>query len=40
MITCPAFIVMRVAICFAQPTTAIRQLSQIDFTYLKIISRN
>jgi putative transposase len=37
LITSPAFIVMKAAETFANPTTAINQLWQTDFTYLKVI---
>jgi putative transposase len=37
LITSPAFIVMKAADKFANPTTAINQLWQTDFTYLKVI---
>jgi putative transposase len=37
LVTSPAFIVMKAADAFANPTTAINQLWQTDFTYLKII---
>jgi transposase InsO family protein len=37
LITSPAFIVMKAADTFANPTTAINQLWQTDFTYLKVI---
>jgi len=37
LITSPAFILMQAAERFAQPTTAINQLWQTDFTYLKVI---
>lgn len=36
LITSPAFIVMKAADAFANPTTAINQLWQTDFTYLKV----
>src|SRR4029077_7402086 len=36
LITSPAFIVMKAARRFAHPTTAINQLWQTDFTYLKV----
>jgi putative transposase len=36
LITSPAFIVMKAADRFANPTTAINQLWQTDFTYLKV----
>ena len=36
LITSPAFIVMKAAERFANPTTAINQLWQTDFTYLKV----
>jgi len=36
LITSPAFIVMKAADTFANPTTAINQLWQTDFTYLKV----
>jgi len=38
LITSPAFIVMKAANDFQYKTTAINQLWQTDFTYLKIIS--
>jgi len=38
LITSPAFIVMKAADKFANPTTAINQLWQTDFTYLKVAS--
>src|SRR5262249_31649349 len=37
LITSPAFILMKAADRFANPTTAPNQLWQIDFTYLKVI---
>ena len=37
LITSPAFILMKVADRFAQPTTAPNQLWQTDFTYLRVI---
>ncbi len=37
LITAPAFIVMKAADQFQNPTTAVNQLWQTDFTYLKII---
>ena len=37
LITSPAFILMQAADHFSQPTTAINQLWQTDFTYLKVI---
>lgn len=37
LITSPAFIVMKAADKFANPTTAINQLWQTDFTYLKVV---
>ena len=36
LVTSPAFIVMKAANRFANPTTAINQLWQTDFTYLKV----
>lgn len=36
LVTSPAFIVMKAAEAFANPTTAINQLWQTDFTYLKV----
>jgi putative transposase len=36
-ITSPAFILLKAADHFAQPTTAINQLWQTDFTYLRVI---
>ena len=36
LITSPAFIVLKAADRFANPTTAINQLWQTDFTYLKV----
>jgi putative transposase len=36
LVTSPAFIVMNAADRFANPTTAINQLWQTDFTYLKV----
>jgi putative transposase len=36
LVTSPAFIVMKAADAFANPTTAINQLWQTDFTYLKV----
>jgi putative transposase len=36
LITSPAFVVMKAAGRFANPTTAINQLWQTDFTYLKV----
>jgi putative transposase len=38
LVTSPAFIVMKAADKFANPTTAINQLWQTDFTYLKVTS--
>jgi putative transposase len=38
LVTSPAFIVMKAADAFANPTTAINQLWQTDFTYLKVTS--
>jgi transposase InsO family protein/transposase-like protein len=38
LITSPAFIVMKAADKFTNPTTAINQLWQTDFTYLKVAS--
>jgi putative transposase len=35
-VTSPAFIVMKAADAFVNPTTAINQLWQTDFTYLKV----
>jgi putative transposase len=37
LITSPAFILMKAADTFAQPTTASNQLWQTDFTYLRVI---
>ena len=37
LITSPAFILLKAAGHFAQPTTAINQLWQTDFTYLRVI---
>jgi putative transposase len=37
LITSPAFILMKAADRFADPTTAPNQLWQTDFTYLKVI---
>jgi len=37
LITSPAFIVMKAAERFANPTSAVNQLWQTDFTYLKVI---
>jgi transposase InsO family protein len=37
LITSPAFILMKAADSFAQPTTAPNQLWQTDFTYLRVI---
>jgi transposase InsO family protein len=37
LITAPAFIVLKAADRFAHPTTAVHQLWQTDFTYLKVI---
>ena len=37
LITSPAFILMKAADRFANPTTALNQLWQTDFTYLKVI---
>jgi len=37
LITSPAFILMQAADRFSQPTTAVNQLWQTDFTYLKVI---
>ncbi len=36
LITAPAFIVLKAAERFANPTTAVNQLWQTDFTYLKV----
>ena len=36
LVTSPVFIVMKAADAFANPTTAINQLWQTDFTYLKV----
>jgi putative transposase len=36
LVTSPAFIVMKAADTFANPTTGINQLWQTDFTYLKV----
>ena len=36
LVTSPAFVVMKAADAFANPTTAINQLWQTDFTYLKV----
>jgi transposase InsO family protein/transposase-like protein len=38
LITSPAFILMKAADKFQNPTTAVNQLWQTDFTYLKVIS--
>ena len=38
LITSPAFILMKAADRFQNPTTAPNQLWQTDFTYLKVIS--
>jgi transposase InsO family protein len=37
LITAPAFIVLKAAERFAHPTTAVNQLWQTDFTYLKVM---
>ena len=37
LITSPAFILLKAADHFAQPTTAINQLWQTDFTYLQVV---
>jgi transposase InsO family protein len=37
LITSPAFILLKAADHFAQPTTAINQLWQTDFTYLRVV---
>jgi transposase InsO family protein len=37
LITSPAFILLKAADRFAQPTTAINQLWQTDFTYLRVV---
>ena len=37
LITSPAFIVMKAADKFQNPTTAVNQLWQTDFTYLKVV---
>ena len=37
LITAPAFIVLKTAERFANPTTAVHQLWQTDFTYLKVM---
>jgi putative transposase len=37
LLTSPAFIVLKAAQRFAHPTTAVHQLWQTDFTYLKVI---
>jgi putative transposase len=37
LITSPAFILLKAADHFAQPTTAVNELSQTDFTYLRVI---
>jgi putative transposase len=37
LITSPAFILLKAADRFAQPTTAVNQLWQTDFTYLRVI---
>jgi putative transposase len=37
LITSPAFILLQAADRFAQPTTAINQLWQTDFTYLRVV---
>ena len=36
LITSPAFILLKAAGCFAQPTTAVNELWQTDFTYLRV----
>src|SRR5208337_4250659 len=36
LITSPAFILLKAADRFAQPTTAVNQLWQTDFTYLRV----
>jgi putative transposase len=38
LITSPAFILLKAADRFAQPTTAVNQLWQTDFTYLRVVS--
>jgi transposase InsO family protein len=38
LITAPAFIVLKAAERFANPTTAVNQLWQTDFTYLKVMA--
>ena len=37
LVTAPAFIVMKAADKFSNPTTAVNQLWQTDFTYIKVI---
>jgi putative transposase len=37
LITAPAFIVMKAADKFSNPTTAVNQLWQTDFTYIKVV---
>jgi hypothetical protein len=37
LITSPAFILMKAADTFAQPTSAPNQLWQTDFTYLRVV---
>ena len=37
LITSPAFILLKAADHFAQPTTAVNQLWQTDFTYLRVV---
>jgi putative transposase len=37
LITSPAFILLKAADRFAQPTTAVNQLWQTDFTYLRVV---
>jgi transposase InsO family protein len=37
LITSPAFVLMKAAVRFANPTTAPNQLWQTDFTYLKVV---
>jgi putative transposase len=37
LVTSPAFILMKAADTFAQPTTAANQLWQTDSTYLRVI---